>query len=241
MKRVKQKFEITSQQLSQVTPGRGALKIKLSKKKPLKINAGAPDGQSETIPMELEQKWGSERIVPGLYVDSTSESTLPTRRSGAPLFISLILPEDDERPHKGTYVKRENDIKGGPGHGLVKGGVTQIKGSKKQGGQRQFRENISSGNGDGGDSSGEIRDFQVKEGDLPDVMVIREEEVMMILTPVMVGVEMILLPQTPLPQGKRNIKVLNMFMSFKDLLDQKVQRVILDRLEEMVGMGKISL
>ena len=88
----------------------------------------------------------------------------------------------------------------------------------------------------------EIRDFQVKEGDLPDVMLIRgEEEVMMILTPVMVGVEMILLPQTPLPQGKRNIKVLNMFMSFKDLLDQKVQRVNLDRPEEMVGMGKISL
>ena len=47
-------FEITSQQLSQVTPGGGALKIKLSKKKPLKINAGAPDGQSQTIPMELE-------------------------------------------------------------------------------------------------------------------------------------------------------------------------------------------
>ena len=48
-------FEITSQQLSQVTPGGGALKIKLSRKKPLKINAGAPDGQSQTIPMELER------------------------------------------------------------------------------------------------------------------------------------------------------------------------------------------
>ena len=48
-------FEITSQQLIQVTPGGGALKIKLSKKKPLKITAGAPDGQSETIPMELER------------------------------------------------------------------------------------------------------------------------------------------------------------------------------------------
>ena len=46
-------LEITPQQLSQVTPGGGALKIKLSKKKPLKITAGAPDRQSETIPMEL--------------------------------------------------------------------------------------------------------------------------------------------------------------------------------------------
>ena len=53
-------FEITSQQLSQVTPGGGALKIKLSKKKPLKITTGAPDGQPETIPIELEHKWGSE-------------------------------------------------------------------------------------------------------------------------------------------------------------------------------------
>ena len=48
-------FEITSQQLSQVTPGGGALKIKLSKKKPLKKTAGAPDRQSQTIPMELER------------------------------------------------------------------------------------------------------------------------------------------------------------------------------------------
>ena len=47
-------FEITPQQLSQVTSGGGTLKIKLSKKKPLKITAGAPDRQSETIPMELE-------------------------------------------------------------------------------------------------------------------------------------------------------------------------------------------
>ena len=91
-------FEITYQQLSQVTPGGGALKIKLSKKKPLKITTGAPDVQSETIPMELEHNWGSEQIVPSSYVDSTSESTLPTRGSGAPLFISPILSENNERP-----------------------------------------------------------------------------------------------------------------------------------------------
>ena len=39
-------LEITPQQLSQVTPGGGALKIKLSKKKPLKITAGAPKRES---------------------------------------------------------------------------------------------------------------------------------------------------------------------------------------------------
>ena len=140
--------------MSRVTPGGGALKIKLSKKKPLKITAGAPDGQSETIPMELEHKWGSERIVPSAYVDSTSESTLPTRGSGAPLFISLILPENNEGPQKGTYVKRENDLKGSTSRGLVKGKAAQIKDSETQGDQRPGRRNISSGNGGGGDSSG---------------------------------------------------------------------------------------
>ena len=60
----------------------------------------------------------------------------------------------------------------------------------------------------------EIRDFQVKKGILPEEMVTREEEevMMMILTPVMMGMEMILPSQTPLPQGGENIKVLNMCM-----------------------------
>ena len=88
--------------MSQVTPGGGALKIKLSKKKPLKITVETPDGQSETIPMELEHNWGSKQIVPSAYVDSMSESTLPTRGSGAPLFISPILPENNEGPQKET-------------------------------------------------------------------------------------------------------------------------------------------
>ena len=86
-----------------------------------------------------------------------------------------------------------------------------------------------------------IRDFQVKVEALPEEMEIREkEEVMMILTPVMMGMEMILPPQTPLPQGKENIRIPNMFMYFKDLLDQKVKRVNLDKQEEMVEMDRIS-
>ena len=58
------KFEITSQQLSQVTPGGGALKIKLSKKKPLKITARAPKEQSETIPMELSENGVPNELSP---------------------------------------------------------------------------------------------------------------------------------------------------------------------------------
>ena len=86
-----------------------------------------------------------------------------------------------------------------------------------------------------------IKDFQVKEGVLPEEMVIREEgEVMMILTLVMMGMGMISPLQTPLSQRKENRRDPNMFMYSKDLLVQKVKKVNLDKQEEMVEMGKIS-
>ena len=147
-------FEITSQQLSQVTPGGGALKIKLSKKKPLKITAGAPDGQSETIPMELEHIRSSRQSVPSSHVDTTSESTLPTRRAGAPIFITPIHPENKVRPQKETSIMGTNDLKGSTRHGLMRERVTQVQGNNIRGSQRPVRENISLGNGGGGDSSG---------------------------------------------------------------------------------------
>ena len=147
-------FEITSQQLSQVTPGGGALKIKLSKKKPLKITAGAPDGQSKTIPMELERIRSSKRTVPSSHVDTTSESTLPTRGSGAPLFIPPIHPENNVRPQKGTSTKRENDLKGSTNYGLTKERVTQVQSSGTQGSQGPVRVKNPPGNGGGGDSPG---------------------------------------------------------------------------------------
>ena len=237
-------FEITSQQLSQVTPGGGALKIKLPKKKPLKITAGAPDRQSKTIPMELERNWGSKWAVSSSHVDTTSESTIPTRGTGAPLFIAPIHPENDVRPQKGTSIKKENDLKGSTNHGLTKERVTQVQSSGTWGSQAPVRVKNPPGN-----ESGEIlleelvgiRDFKVKERVLQEEMVIKEEEEMMILTLVITGMEMIPLPpQTPLLQEKENIKVPNMFMYFKDLLDQKVKRVNLDKQEEMVEMGRIS-
>ena len=86
-----------------------------------------------------------------------------------------------------------------------------------------------------------IKDFQVKEGVLPEEMVIREEGEVMILTPVMMGMGMISPPlQTPLSQRKENRRHPNMFMYSKDLLVQKVKKVNLDKQEEMVEMGKIS-
>ena len=70
-----------------------------------------------------------------------------------------------------------------------------------------------------------IKDFQVKEGVLPEEMVIKEEgEVMMILTLVMMRMGMIFPPlQTPLSQGKENRRDLDTFMYSKDLLVQKGQ------------------
>ena len=147
-------FEITSQQLSQVTPGGGALKIKLSKKKPLKITAGAPDGQSQTIPMELEQISSSKRPDPGSPIDTTSESTIPMRGLGAPLLIPPIRPENNVRPQKGTSAKRKKDLKGSTNYGLTKERVTQAQNSGTWGSQGPIRVKNPPGNGGGGDSSG---------------------------------------------------------------------------------------
>ena len=87
-----------------------------------------------------------------------------------------------------------------------------------------------------------IKDSQVKEGVLPEEMVIREEgEVMMTLTLVMMGMGMIFPPpQTLLSQRKENRRDPNMFMYSKDLLVQRVKKVNLDKQEGMVEMGKIS-
>ena len=84
-----------------------------------------------------------------------------------------------------------------------------------------------------------IKEFQVKEGVLPEEMVIKEEgEGMMILTLVMMG--MISPPlQTPLSQRKGSRRDPNTFMYSKDLLDQKVRKANLDKQEKMVEMGKI--
>ena len=146
-------FEITPQQLSQVTPGGGALKIKLSKKKPLKITAGAPDRQSETIPMELECIRSSKQSVRSFHEDTSSDSTQPKRGARAPLFITPIHPENNVKPQKGTSIKGENDFKGSTNHRLAKERVTQVQGNGTQGSQGPGRVNNPLGNGRG-DSSG---------------------------------------------------------------------------------------
>ena len=238
-------FEITPQQLSQVIPGGGALKIKLSKKKPLKITAGAPDRQSETIPMELERIRSSKQSVLSSHVDTSSESTLPKRGAGAPLFITPVHPENDVKPQKGTSIKRESDFKGSNNHGLTKERVTQVQGEETQGSQGPGRVNIPLGNGGGGDSSrgtsgdqrfpGEGRGRPRRSGnqregggdDDPDPSDDGDGDDFSSSMDSSV-------------QRKENIKDLNMFMYSKDLLVQKVKMFNLDKQEEMVEMGRIS-
>ena len=146
-------FEITPQQLSRVTPGGGALKIKLARKKPLKITAGAPDRQSETVPMELECPRNPKQSIFGSHVDTSSDSTLPKRGLEAPLFITPIHPEDNIKPQKGTPIEEGNDLKGGISYGLTRERITQIQGNERQGSRGLSRVTHPPGNGGGGDSS----------------------------------------------------------------------------------------
>ena len=140
--------------MSQVTPGGGALKIKLSKKKPLKITAGAPERQSETIPMELEHIQSSKQSVLSSHIDTSSESTQAKRKAGVPLFITPIHPENNVKPQKGTSIKGENDLKGSTNHRLARKRVTQGQGNETRASQGPGRVNNPPGNGGGGDSSG---------------------------------------------------------------------------------------
>ena len=89
-------LEITPQQLSQVTPGGGALKIKLSKKKPIKITAGAPKRESGTVPMKPENIQSSKQSILSSHTDASSESTQTKREVEAPLWITPKHPENNE-------------------------------------------------------------------------------------------------------------------------------------------------
>ena len=118
-------LEITPQQLSQVTPGGGALKIKLSKKKPLQITAWAPDRQSETIPMELEHIRSPKQSVLSSHIDTFSENTQVKRRVEAPLLTTPKHLGNNVKQQKGIPIKGENDLRNSNNHRLAKERGTQ--------------------------------------------------------------------------------------------------------------------
>ena len=114
-------LEIT-QQLSQVTPGGGALKIKLSKKKPLQITAGAPERKSGTLLMKPENIQSSKQSILSSHMDTSSESTQAVE---APLLITPKHLGNNIEQQKGIPNKGKSDLKGSTNHRLARERVTQ--------------------------------------------------------------------------------------------------------------------
>ena len=83
--------------------------------------------------MELECPRSTKQSTLGSHVDASSESTLPERRAGAPLFITPIHPENNVRPKEGTSIKGENGPIGSTSHRLARERVTQVQGNEIRG------------------------------------------------------------------------------------------------------------
>ena len=147
-------MEITPQQLSQVTPGGGALKIKLSKIKPIKRTAGAPKRESGTASMKPENIQSSKQSILSSHTDASSESTQTKRGVEAPLLITPIHLGNNKGQQKGIPIKGESDPKDSNNHNLASERVTQGHSNESQGNQGPSRVNNPPGNGGGGDSSG---------------------------------------------------------------------------------------
>ena len=145
-------LEITPQQLSQVTPGGGALKIKLSKKKPLQITAGASERKSETVPMKPENVQGSKQSILSSHMDTSSESTQVKRGVEAPLLITPKHLGNNIEQQKGIPIKGKNDLKDSNNHRLARERVTQKQSNESRGNQGPSRVKNPPGNGGGGDS-----------------------------------------------------------------------------------------
>ena len=146
-------LEITPQQLSQVTPGGGALKIKLSKKKPLQITTGVPERKSGTS-MKPENIQSSKQSVLSSHMDTSSESTRVKRGVEAPLLITPKHLGNNIEQQKGIPIKGENDLRNNNNHRLARERGTQRQSNESRGNQGPSRVNNSPGNGGGGDSSG---------------------------------------------------------------------------------------
>ena len=146
-------LEITPQQLSQVTLGGGALKIKLSKKKPLQITTGAPGRKSGTS-MKPENIQSSKQSILSSHRDTSSESTQVKRGVDAPLLTTPKHLGNNIEQQKGIPIKGKNDLKDGNNHRLARERGTQRQSNESQGNQGLSQVNNSPGNGGGGDSSG---------------------------------------------------------------------------------------
>ena len=140
--------------MSQVTPGGGALKIKLSRKKPLQITARAPERKSGTVPMKPENIQSSKQPIFSSHIDTFSENTQVKRRVEAPLMITPKHLGNNIKQQKRIPIKGENDLRNSNNHRLARERGTQEQSNESQGNQDPNRMNNPPGNGGGGDSSG---------------------------------------------------------------------------------------
>ena len=111
--------------MSQVTPGGGALKIKLSRKKPLQITAGAPERKSGTVPMKPESIQSSKQPIPSSHIDTFSENTQVKRRVEAPFLTTQKHLGNNIKQQKEIPIKGENDPRNSNNHRLVRERGTQ--------------------------------------------------------------------------------------------------------------------
>ena len=128
--------------------------LELSKKKPIKITAGAPKRESGTVPMKPENIQSSKQSILSSHKDASSESTQTKRGVEAPLLITPTHLGNNEGQGKGISVKGESNPKDSDNHNLASKGVTQGQNSESRGNQGPNGVNNPPGNGGGGDSSG---------------------------------------------------------------------------------------
>ena len=221
-------LEITPQQLSQVVPGGGVLKIKLSKKKPIKITPGVPDGEPDpaqtkvkTVHDLIDRKNGqpSSGLKPGVVfgAEQPKEKKIPPERVRHPM-LGMGKGERLNIPPRRT---------GGPdGSGNRASGrdgdpLTIVIA------QMRMEDLVG------------MATLQIgEEEDLLERMEIQMEE-MEVLTLMIVGMGMILHPhQTPHCPEEEDIEDPNIFMYCKGHQARKGNLDNLDRQGEMAEMGK---
>ena len=165
-------LEITPKQLSQVVPGGGVLKIKLSKRKPIKITAEAPDGDSaqtkvKTVhdPMNRRDGQPISNLKPGVVVGvgQSVEKKIPPGGISQPLLRMSreegpnIPPERMGRPNGNdngaSHRNGDSHDHGNSPHGNGEPGGNGDPPDRRGG--RPPREN---GNPDGGDGGSDPDD-----------------------------------------------------------------------------------
>ena len=137
-----------------MTPGGGALKIKLSKKKPLQITAGAPERKSGIAPVKPENIQSPKQPILSSHIDISSESTQAKRGVEPPLLITSKHLGNNIEQQGEVPIKRKNDPKDSNNCRLARERVTQGQSNESRGNQGPSRVNNPPGNGGGGDSSG---------------------------------------------------------------------------------------